>query len=62
MLFCSFAGKAAVHFCRNAHYEPARIGAFRQRLWDRLAGYSQVGEYVAHDASETRECFNRGGR
>ena len=62
MLFGSFADKTAVNLCRNAHYESARIGAFRQRLRNRLAGCSQVGEDVTHDIGETRESFNRGGR
>ena len=62
MLFGSFADKATVNLCRDTHHEPARVGAFRQRLGDRLTGYSQIGEHVTHDSGETRECFNRGGR
>ena len=62
MLFGSVADKAAVNLCGNTHHEPARIGAFRQRFWNRLAGCSQVGENVTHDIGETRECFNWGGR
>ena len=62
MLFGRVADKAAVNLCRNSNDEPARIGAFRQRFWNRLAGRSQVGEHVTHDIGETRECFNRGGR
>jgi hypothetical protein len=49
MLFGSFADKTAMKLCRNTHHEPARIGAFRQRLWNWLAGCSQVGEHVTHD-------------
>ncbi len=44
MLFGSVADKTAVNLCRDTHHEPARIGAFRQRLWNRLAGCSQVGQ------------------
>ena len=62
MLFGSFADKTAVNLCRNTHHEPARIGALRQRLWNRLTGCSQVGEHVTHDIGETLECFNRRGR
>jgi hypothetical protein len=49
MLFGSFADKAAVDLRRNAHQEPARIGAFRQRFWSRLARCNQVGEHATHD-------------
>jgi hypothetical protein len=62
MLFGSFAGKAAVNLCRDTNHEPARIGAFRQRLGDRLAGCSQIGEHVTHDIGEARERFTLGGR
>ena len=62
MLFGGFADKATVNLCRDAHHEHASVGAFRQRRGDRLAGRAQIGEHVAHDIGETRECFNRGGR
>jgi hypothetical protein len=62
MLFGSFTDKATVNLCRDTHHEPARIGAFRQRLGNRLTGCSQIGEHVPHDISKTRECFTRGGR
>ncbi len=62
MLFGSFTGKATVNLCRDTHYEPAGIGAFRQRLGNRLTRCSQIGEHVTHDISQTRECFPRGRR
>src|ERR1700733_9200211 len=62
MLFGSVADKTTMKLGRNTHHEPSRIGAFRQWLWNWLAGCGQVGEYVTHDLSETCECFNLSGR
>jgi hypothetical protein len=62
MLFRGFADKTAVNLCRNTHHEPARISTFRQRLRNRLAGGSQVGEHLTHDIGKTRERLDRGGR
>ena len=62
MLFGSFADEATVNLCRDTYHEPAGVRAFRQRLGNRFAGCSQIGEHVTHDIGKTPECFNLGGR
>jgi hypothetical protein len=61
VLFGGFTDEAAVNLCRDTDHEPAGVGAFRQRLGNRLAGCSQAGEHVTHDIGEARECVNRVG-
>jgi hypothetical protein len=62
VLLGRFAGKPTVDLCGDTDHELARVGMFRQRLGDRFAGFSQIGEYVTDDIFETRVGFDRGGR